>query len=60
MIVDLNEPLVGHAWSPATSRNGNNMSGDNCGHNGDRLSQNAQKQQVKMATTRVYTFTPWK
>ena len=39
--------------SPATNRNGNNMSGDNCGHSGDRLSQNGEKQQVKTATTRV-------
>ena len=43
--------------SPAISRNGNNMSGDNCGHCDDRLSQNGKKQQVKAATTRVYTFT---
>ena len=41
--------------SPATSWNGNN-----CGHSGDRLSQNGEKQQVKTATTRVYTFTAWK
>ena len=32
----------------------------NCGHSGDRLSQNGEKQQVKTATTRVYTFTAWK
>ena len=43
--------------SLATSRTGNNMSGDNCGHSGDRLSQNGEKQHVKTATTRVYTFT---
>ena len=46
--------------SPETSRNGNNMSGDNCGHSGDRLSQNGEKQQVKTATMRVYTFMAWK
>ena len=31
--------------------------GDNCGHSGERLSQNDEKQQVKMTTTRVYNFT---
>ena len=34
-----------------------NMSGDNSDHSGDRLSQNGEKQPVKMATTRMYTFT---
>ena len=36
--------------SPAKSGNGN-------GHSGDRLSQTDDKQQVKTATARVYTFT---
>ena len=34
-----------------------NLKGYNCGHSGDRLSQNGEKQQVKTTTTRVYTFT---
>ena len=36
------------------------MNGDNSDHSGDRLSQNSEKQQLKTATMRVYTFTAWK
>ena len=50
----------GHGWSPVTRWNGDNLNGDNCGHSGDILSQKGEKQQVKTATTRVYTYTAWK
>ena len=43
-----------HGWSPATSRNGNNMSGDNCGHNVDRLSQNGEKQHLNSDNDSLY------
>ena len=46
----------GHGLS-ATRRKGDNPNGNNCRHSGDRLSQNVEKQQVKMATARVYTIT---
>ena len=31
------------SWSPVIRQNGDNLNGDNCGHNGDRLSQNSEK-----------------
>ena len=31
------------SWSPVTCWNGNNLNGDNCGQNNDRLSQNGEK-----------------
>ena len=40
---------------------GRSIASDNYSdHSGNRLSQNGKKQQVKTATTIVYTFTAWK
>ena len=43
---------AGHGRSIASD----NMTGDNSDHSGKRLRQNGEKQQVKTATTRVYTL----
>ena len=40
--------------SPATSRNGNNKSCDNCGHSGDILSQNDEKQRQDSDNESLY------
>ena len=50
----------GHNTGHGRSIASDNMSGDNSDHSGDSLSQNGEKQQVKTATTTVYTFTAWK
>ena len=34
------------SWSPGRRRNGDNLNGDNCGHNGDRLSQNGDNESL--------------
>ena len=49
-------------WSAATRRKRDNLNGDNsyCGHNGERLSRNGEREkQVKAATTKMYAFTSW-
>ena len=48
------------SWSPATRRNCDNPNCHNCGPSGDRWNQNGEKQQIKTATTTVYTLAVWK
>ena len=56
----LNEPASDPSKRSGNAGHGRSIASDNSDHGSERLSKNAEKQQVKPATTRVYTFTAWK
>ena len=47
----------GAVLTPVTADRSSAISENGNGHSGDRLSQTGEKQQLKTATTRVYTYT---